>query len=213
MKDYYKILNISSSATSDEVKKAFRKLALKYHPDKTNGSTGSSERFSEIQEAYAVLSNSRKRSEYHYSRYRETARSKPMAETAEDVVVAADELKKKIVQFDPFRIDRDLVYFELKDLLRPHNIHLLQENADQARMVSFTKLVLECFTPLDFERTKELCDLLSNMANADSLSQKLIMEYLTNSYLLHIWNRYKAFFALLISALLCFSIFWLTRKK
>ncbi len=212
MKDYYNILNISSSATSDEVKKAFRKLALMYHPDKTNGSTGSSERFSEIQEAYAVLSNSKKRSEYHYSRYRETARSKPIAETAEDVVTLTYELKKKIVQFDPFRIDRDLVYFELKDLLRPHNIRLLQENPDQTIMVSFTKLILECLTPLDFERIKELCHILEELNIGDHPSNQQVKDFLKNSYLLHSWNRYKVYVALLISGILCLEIFLLTRK-
>ena len=61
MKDYYKILGISSGASQDEIKKAYRKLAHKHHPDK-NG--GSEERFKEINEAYQVLSDKEKRSQY-----------------------------------------------------------------------------------------------------------------------------------------------------
>ena len=62
--DYYKILGVSIGATSDEVKKAYRKLALKYHPDKNNGSKDYEAKFKEISEAYAVLSDPEKRNQY-----------------------------------------------------------------------------------------------------------------------------------------------------
>ncbi|MDP2838206.1 MAG: molecular chaperone DnaJ, partial [Candidatus Moranbacteria bacterium] len=61
MADYYDVLGISRSATSDEIKKAFRKLAHKHHPDK---SSGDEKKFKEINEAYQVLSNSEKRRNY-----------------------------------------------------------------------------------------------------------------------------------------------------
>lgn len=63
-KDYYKILGVSKSASTDEIKKAYRKLALKYHPDQNKGDKASEERFKEINEAYAVLSNPEKRKQY-----------------------------------------------------------------------------------------------------------------------------------------------------
>lgn len=59
-KDFYKILGISKTATDDEIKKAYRKLALKYHPDK-NKTPQAEERFKEIAEAYEVLSDKKKR--------------------------------------------------------------------------------------------------------------------------------------------------------
>ncbi len=60
-KDYYKILGIEKNSTKDEIKKSFRKLAHKYHPDKKGGDEA---KFKEINEAYTVLSNDKKRSEY-----------------------------------------------------------------------------------------------------------------------------------------------------
>jgi len=62
-KDYYKILGVARGASDDEIKKAYRKLALKYHPDK-NQSAGAEERFKEIGEAYDVLSDSKKKQIY-----------------------------------------------------------------------------------------------------------------------------------------------------
>ena len=63
-KDYYKVLNVTRSATADEIKKAYRKLALKYHPDKNKGSKEAEEKFKEVAEAYEALSDPQKREIY-----------------------------------------------------------------------------------------------------------------------------------------------------
>lgn len=63
-KDYYKILGVSKAATADELKKAYRKLALRYHPDRNKGNKASEEKFKEINEAYAVLSDPEKRKQF-----------------------------------------------------------------------------------------------------------------------------------------------------
>lgn len=63
-KDYYKILGVPKSATTDEIKKAYRKLAVKYHPDKNQGNKKAEELFKEANEANEVLSNPEKRKKY-----------------------------------------------------------------------------------------------------------------------------------------------------
>ncbi|GAB4377912.1 MAG: J domain-containing protein [Calditrichia bacterium] len=63
-KDYYKILGVSENASQDEIKKAYRKLAKEYHPDKRAGDKAAEARFKEISEAYSVLNNPQKRQQY-----------------------------------------------------------------------------------------------------------------------------------------------------
>jgi molecular chaperone DnaJ len=62
-RDYYKVLNVPRDSSKEEIKRAYRKLALKYHPDR-NKSPDAEERFKEISEAYAVLSDDEKRRQY-----------------------------------------------------------------------------------------------------------------------------------------------------
>ncbi|HMN49331.1 MAG TPA: J domain-containing protein [Ignavibacteriaceae bacterium] len=63
-KDYYKILGVDKSATQDEIKKAYRKLAMKHHPDRNPGNKSAEEKFKEITEANEVLSDPEKRKKY-----------------------------------------------------------------------------------------------------------------------------------------------------
>ena len=63
-RDYYEVLGLHRDATADELKKAYRKLALKYHPDRNQGDSEAEEKFKEAAEAYEVLSNSEKRNLY-----------------------------------------------------------------------------------------------------------------------------------------------------
>ncbi len=63
-KDYYKILGVDKTATKDDISKAFRKLAVKYHPDKNPNNKAAEEKFKEITEANEVLSDPEKRKKY-----------------------------------------------------------------------------------------------------------------------------------------------------
>ena len=63
-RDYYEVLGVSRGTSAEEIKKAYRRLALKYHPDRNPGDKEAEEKFKEAAEAYAVLSDSEKRAQY-----------------------------------------------------------------------------------------------------------------------------------------------------
>ncbi|MBF0567922.1 MAG: molecular chaperone DnaJ [Nitrospirae bacterium] len=67
MKDYYNILEVERGASPDELKSAYRKMALKYHPDRNSGNKEAEEKFKEVNEAYSCLSDAKKRA--HYDRF------------------------------------------------------------------------------------------------------------------------------------------------
>ena len=63
-RDYYDVLGVNKSASADQIKSAYRKLAIKYHPDKNAGDKGAEEKFKEASEAYHILSNSERKQNY-----------------------------------------------------------------------------------------------------------------------------------------------------
>ena len=63
-KDYYEILGVSKNATAAEIKKAYRKKALEYHPDKNPGDKEAEEKFKEAAQAYEILGDEQKRAQY-----------------------------------------------------------------------------------------------------------------------------------------------------
>src|SRR5258706_9829340 len=63
-RDYYEILGVSKTASAEEIKKAYRKTAIQFHPDKNQGDKAAEEKFKEAAEAYEVLSDQQKRAQY-----------------------------------------------------------------------------------------------------------------------------------------------------
>ena len=63
-RDYYEVLGVDKSASAEDIKKAYRKLAIKYHPDKNPGDKEAEEKFKEAAEAYSVLSDADKKARY-----------------------------------------------------------------------------------------------------------------------------------------------------
>jgi len=62
--DFYKVLEVARNASDKEIKKAYRRLAMKYHPDRNSDNPDAEEKFKAIQEAYAILSDEQKRAAY-----------------------------------------------------------------------------------------------------------------------------------------------------
>ena len=125
IKDYYKILNVKPDASVTSIKQSYRKLAMKYHPDKNPQDELSAAVFSEIAEAYSVLGNPSARKNYNNERYYTATNeyAKP-AESIDSLLNKATHLKNQIANINPFRFNSDALLYSIKQLL-PHDISSL----------------------------------------------------------------------------------------
>lgn len=127
MKDYYQILEIELWATQPEIKKAYRKLAQQYHPDKNFQDLHATARFSEIKEAYEVLTNPAKREYYLEERWLLKAMGKKGGET----VFTPVSLLKQVLEFDRHLSRLDVHRMNKEGLYQYIYSELLKEDAVQ----------------------------------------------------------------------------------
>ncbi|WP_297058053.1 J domain-containing protein [Thermosulfurimonas sp.] len=151
-KDLYEILGVSPDASTEEIKRAYRKLARKYHPDLNPGDKEAAERFKEINEAYEILSDPQKRAEY--DRLRQAARAyrftTPGGESAYDFGLFME-------NFDPFGgfadLFADLFGYEREERPERGADVLYRVEVDLADLVSGKPLSLE----VPFEEPCPVC--------------------------------------------------------
>lgn len=202
MKDHYKALHVSASASADEIRKAFRRLALLYHPDK-NKAVSAPDHFAEIKEAYEVLKDPVKRADYNYRRYTSGAAfaEKPRAQNAADILHAAGTLARNVSRIDPFRINLDTVSFGIRDILSPYNISLLQQAGDPVINLKIARHLLEALKLLPLPVAAGCMAPLRTLAADDPVLQKELDTFLGNARRQYYWNRYKIYIALLLAVL------------
>src|ERR671932_1645491 len=99
MPNYYEVLGVSQDASQDEIKRSFRNLALKYHPDKNRNSEESKQKFMKIVEAYEVLSNEQARRHYDGNAFKVPRQAHGWSPPADfSTVYSYEEIKKRYRQ-------------------------------------------------------------------------------------------------------------------
>ncbi|MEO7530233.1 MAG: DnaJ domain-containing protein [Sediminibacterium sp.] len=209
LKDLYLELGISASATTDEIKKAFRKLALKYHPDKHNNSHVATEKFTQIQQAYYVLSDKKRRADYNYTRYLQNPlyANKPRAYSAEDILQLSTQLTKETALVNPFSIDRDLLFFQLQELLSETHVTILKNENDRLINRQVVTQIISSFRYLSLHDMGVIAIQLKKIAGSDTIAQKELQEGISETKQSYYWNRYKVLVAFAIAVLACAFIY------
>lgn len=212
-KDYYRLLGIKPDATNDEIKKSYRRLALKYHPDKNPNDDLAEATFKEIAEAYDVLSDPKKREDYHYKRfytynykYREES---PV--TPQSILNDAIKLQKLVAKADPFRLNRDALLFQLEQILSEDNLTLLQDEKQVSINQQIVEALLASCKPLHYTHSEIIADNLLVLADGNIYLENKITAFLINQRRSDKWRRYKIFAAVIATILLCVAIFLLSR--
>lgn len=212
-KDYYQLLGVKSNASTEEIKKSYRRLALKYHPDKNPGDLLAEAVFKEIAEAYDVLSDAKKREDYHYKRFYTYNYKYAAAQTAtpQSILNDAIKLQKLIEKADPFRINRDALLFQLQQILSADNLSLLLEKKQAGINKAIVETILIVCKPLQYTYSEIIAEQLCILAIGNDNLEKKISEFLNNQRKKDTWRRYKVVAALLVAIILCLIIFLISK--
>lgn len=205
-KDYYQILQVLPSASSSEIKKAYRLLALEYHPDRNN-SQWAANQFVELQEAYSVLIDPTERKRYDASRFNGQQISRRIATTPEEIRWMSEELVNRIRRGNPDRINRDRLIFDLDAVLSVYHIQLLERWNDTKQNQSLVSDILFCLQYLEWDDCIRFSNTLSSIKGIDESSQQLIHQSLNQYKRSYYWHRYKIVLAILLSMILCIAIY------
>src|SRR5687768_7299485 len=179
-KDYYKILNVPPTAGTDEIRKAFRNLALKYHPDRNNGDRYKEAMFREVQEAYETLSDKKSREEYNYKRWYTRSLGKNFSEeaiTPLQIQAEAGKLANYVSTINHHHIDYDLLSKRIRNILSLEKTDILLHFNDTGINEKIIRLLLQCCDPLPARYVEPICLLMVKIAGSDNSLISEIKDY------------------------------------
>ncbi|MDQ3019830.1 MAG: DnaJ domain-containing protein [Bacteroidota bacterium] len=209
MKDYYKILEVSKDACLDEIKKAYRRHAFKFHPDRNPGNVFAESKFKEIAEAYEVLSDPYKRNNYNSSHNSEEFEKQNFYNSENEdnrkknitpLVILTDikVICKYVSNIDS--IDYKSVYYKLKELLSESYINFLIASNDKSINRQIIDESLKCCEHLPYHYAEIIRARIVDLSQKNEIHHQNFTHAKPNTYL-NIWNRYKGYL-IIISCLL-----------
>lgn len=208
-KDYYKILEIAPAATPDAIKQAYRRLAFKYHPDKTFGDPLAENKFKDVVEAYETLSDKHKKINYDYDYHKKPGHVTTMARPAQGAPTQAAQLtphsllktfievRKAVESVDSRgkKVKQDALYKRLYELLCRSNIDLIHAGNNPKINQQIINNVLKCCQFLSYTYVEDLSVKLARLAGADNVSIQKIYEFNRKKKRWHLLERHREKFA------------------
>lgn len=210
-KDYYRILNVKSSATTAEIKRAYRKLAMVYHPDKNPGDAIAAAIFTDAAEAYKVLGDAEARKRYNYERYliAEEEYKRPV-ETLETLIERIEKLNASLKTTDPFRFNKNALLYAIQQLM-PDDMQLLPDT-NKILLQQFLQQVSFAAAYLSTYQTKQLIELMQPLYAEHEWLQHELNTLLQQQHKQERWEKYKVVLAIVVAAILCLIIFLVAAK-
>ena len=209
LKDHYKTLELAPSATMQEIKKAYRKLAQQYHPDKNNNDPYAEANFNEIKEAYETLTNPVKKDTYLQQRWYNRASGNNNTQqviTPVNILKQSLEFEKYTSTLDVFRMDGESLFEYMNELLSEATISklLLFNEADVNQQIILTLLKPVRF--LKYEKASAIAGKLTRLASGNTQSLDMVNKTLQQIQQQEKWERNKWIIVLLITIAICVLI-------
>lgn len=214
LKDYYQILNVPLTATAPEIKQAYRKLVMVYHPDKNNDDPYALARFNEIKEAYEVLMNPGKKDAYLQERWLHKASGKKIGDelvTAPAILKKCLELNKQISLMDIHRMNYAGMAQRILLLLNSSTITELKAQKETEVQHAIIYTLLKATTHFPYHETKLVAAQLQQLATDNTLLLKEIERTLEQKRKNENFNKFNGLFVFIVTILLCLLIYFMGR--
>ena len=193
LKDYYKTLEVSPVATALQIKKSFRQLALRHHPDKNPGNAVAEARFREIQEAYEILSNPTKREEYNYKRwYNRSIKEVFVNEALTPAAILAEctRLSNYLQTVNAMRIDYDSLSYHIRQLLNDKNTGILLQFNDEKNNAAVIEQLLLAASLLPLHYISPIAGRLLRVAGSNVTQTALVNDFVTHQKQKNNWQKF-----------------------
>ena len=214
MKDYYQILAIATNATADDIKKAYRKLAIQYHPDKNPDNDLAAVHFKEINEAYSVLFHPAKRKKYDEERWLSgmSTRSKQQkAITPEWILTECKKLADHMSRIDTYRMSHTALKEYVLLLLSNSHLAVLVHYNDRDTDRMIIQYLLKACSVLEYKYMLEITPACIRLAGDDENIVQLINEQLKQHKIHDFRRTYMPIFLVLIAIVVCLLIYFSAR--
>lgn len=212
IKDFYKVLEIAPKATEGEIKKAYRKLAFKYHPDTNPTDQYAQEYFRQIQEAYNILSNPTLRIKYDEERWlagMSNRASEKDAVTPEWVLQEAIKLRSHMYTVDTYRMSHSALNDYIFLLLSNDHMAILKKGEDQSVKEGIISEILKATKGLKYLYMKNVALRLQELAQSNEEQLAMIHNNIRQRERAAKWQKAMPFIVLLIVSALCIAMyFW-----
>jgi curved DNA-binding protein CbpA len=196
VKDYYNTLQLKPDAAAWQIKQAYRRLALRHHPDTNKSDPYAAAVFNDIKEAFDVLSHPQKRALYHQQRWLQLNTGKnfaaTQAHTPHTLVLQAISLYNNVCLLDEFRMDKNLLFQQLKTLLATNNIAMLQRFNDVDANNKIFDILLNTSKFLNAHHLQQLQPLLLCITE-NPVSATRINSLIKRKQQQQLWGAYKPY--------------------
>jgi hypothetical protein len=214
LKDYYTILELPPSASPDEIKKAYRRLALIYHPDKNGNDPYAVTQFTEIKEAYETLTHPAKRDVYLQQRwYAQSLGQRRKQEILTPVTVLKQllELDRYTSRLDIHRMDKEGLYQYLILLFSDSTILMLNSFHEESVNKEIIHTALNTGHYLTFNNAKDLAERLKKIAEGNTDLSTNIEEFIHRTSRNEFWEKRRVWIIVAIVIFLCLGIYFATK--
>jgi curved DNA-binding protein CbpA len=211
LKDYYKILEIEPSATLTEIKKAYRRLAQQYHPDKNTNEQYALTYFAEIKEAYEILTNPAKKDYYLQQRWYQQSigkkefQSQPV--TPPNILKQFIELDKYVARLDSYRMDKHGLYEHIANLLSDEIIEQLRKFNEPGINKEIIEITIRTAGYLHLQQAEKIAEKMYGLSDKDPATIQKIDLFLQQFKKKSRWEKSKIYFILLATIIISLLIY------